>query len=167
MKCVHCGTTLRNESNYCLGCGRPVDAMECYLAEMRESGRVLTRKTDKESLERIMDLTEKIFERTKLNPDLKYEVRAFFESYLPKITDVLSGYRDVSGQKELRSRIGEGKDDLTDVLNTTEEAFELMYRELCENDITELQVHIEALKAQIAADGLVRSDFDLESTKEQ
>ena len=163
MKCVHCGTTLRNESNYCLGCGRPVDAMECYLAEMRESGRVLTRKTDKESLEHIMDLTGKIFERTKLNPDLKYEVRAFFESYLPKITVVLSGYRDVSGQKELRSRIGEVKDELTDVLNTTEDAFELMYRELCENDIMELQVHIEALKTQIAADGLVKSDFKVEN----
>lgn len=162
MKCVHCGTMLRNESNYCLGCGRPVDALECYVAEMRESGRVLTRKTDKESLEHIIDLTGKIFERTKLNPDLKYEVRAFFESYLPKITEVLSGYRGVSGQKELKSRMGEVKDDLTEVLDTTEEAFGLMYRELCENDIMELQVHIEALKAQIAADGLVRSDFNIE-----
>lgn len=163
MKCVHCGTTLRNESNFCLGCGRPVDAMECYLAEMKESGKVLTRKTDRESLERIMDLTGKIFERTKLNPDLKYEVRAFFESYLPKITDVLSGYKDISGQEELKARMGEVKDELTDVLNTTEDAFELMYRELCENDIMELQVHIEALKTQIAADGLVRSDFKVEN----
>lgn len=163
MKCVHCGTVLRNESNFCLGCGRPVDAMECYLAEMRESGRVLTRKTDKESLEHIMDLTGKIFERTKLNPDLKYEVRAFFESYLPKITDVLSGYKDVSGREELKARMGEVKDELTDVLNTTEDAFELMYRELCENDIMELQVHIEALKTQIAADGLVKSDFKVEN----
>ena len=38
-----------------------------------------------------------------------------------------------------------------------------MYRELCENDIMELQVHIEALKTQIAADGLVKSDFKVEN----
>ena len=90
MKCVHCGTLLRKQSNFCLGCGKPVDAMECYITEMRESGKVLTRKTDKESLNHIIEFTGKIFERALLNPDLKYEVRDFFEGYLPKITEVLT-----------------------------------------------------------------------------
>lgn len=162
MKCVHCGTILRNESNYCLGCGRPVDAMECYVSEMEESGRVLTRKTDKESLERIITLTGKIFERSDLNPDLKYDVREFFESYLPKIADVLSRYKDIKGHKGQGKQMDKVRDDLTDVLNTTEYAFELMYKELCESDIMELQVNIATLKAQIARDGLVKSPFEIE-----
>lgn len=161
MKCVYCGTTLRNESNFCLKCGKPVNAMDCYIGEMRESGRALTRKTDKESLERIISLTGKIFERTQLNPDLKYEVRSFFESYLPKITAVLSRYKSVKGQKNVKNQVDDVKDDLTEILNTTEYTFELMYQELCENDITEMQINIEALKAQIARDGLLKSDFDI------
>ncbi len=159
MKCVHCGTKLRNESNFCLKCGAPVNAMECYIKEMTESGRVLSRKTDKESLEHIKELTGKIFERTHLNPDLKYEVRAFFEAYLPKITNVLSGYKGIKGQKDEDGRMKDLRDDLTDVLNTTERAFELMYTELCDNDIMELKINIEALKAQISRDGLLDSDF--------
>lgn len=162
MKCVHCGARLRNESNFCLKCGEPVDAMECYIEEMGDSGAVLTRKTDKESLNRIIEFTVKIFERTKLNPDLKYEVRSFFEAYLPKITEVLSRYKSVRNHKSTKDKLKEVEDDLTDVLNTTEDAFELMYRELCENDITELQINIEALKAQIARDGLMPSDFEIE-----
>ena len=162
MKCVHCGTKLRNESNFCLGCGKSVDAMECYIAEMKERGKVLTRKTDKESLERIVALTRKIFDRTRINPELEYEVRGFFESYLPKITDVLTGFKGLRSQRSLRDEMPEVRDNLTDVLNTTEHAFELMHRELCENDIMELKVNIEALKAQIARDGLLKSEFNIE-----
>ena len=161
MKCVHCGTVLRKESNFCLGCGRPVDAMECYIAEMKESGRVLTRQTDKESLERIIDMTGRIFERSDINPKLKYEVREFFETYLPKIADVLSRFKDVKIHRTAKNDMGEVRDDLTDVLNNTEEAFNLMYKELCDNDIMELRLNIAALKNQIARDGLMESDFDI------
>ena len=159
MKCVYCGTLLRNQSNFCLGCGKPVNAMECYIAEMQESGKVLTRKTDKESLNRIIDYTGKIFERTHLNPELKYEVRDFFETYLPKITEVLSRYKDVKDHPGMEEELKEVKNDLTEVLDTTEEAFILMHQYLCENDIMELKVNIEALKAQIARDGLMKSEF--------
>lgn len=152
---------LRNESNFCLGCGKPVNAMDCYIAEMSESGKVLTRKTDKESLNRIIDRTRKIFERSRLNPDLKYEVRAFFESYLPEIASVLSGYKDVKGHSGNTDEIKRVRDNLTEVLDRTEDAFEIMYRELCENDIMELQINIEALKAKIARDGLLKSPFDI------
>lgn len=162
MKCVHCGTLLRKQSNFCLGCGKPVDAMECYITEMRESGKVLTRKTDKESLNRIIEFTGKIFERALLNPDLKYEVRDFFEGYLPKITEVLTRYKDAKNHEEMKGQLDSIKNDLTDVLNTTEDAFGLMYRYLCENDITQLQINIEALKTQIAMDGLLNSDFEIE-----
>lgn len=164
MKCVHCKAKLRSESNFCLKCGKPVNAMECYISEIEESGASLSRKTDKESLEHIKELTVKIFERTRQNPDLKYEVRTFFESYLPMISDVLGKYSDLKmhdGDKTQPDGAKEVKDDLTDVLNTTEHAFELMYRELCENDIMELKVNIEALKAQIARDGLLKSEFEI------
>ena len=161
MKCVHCGTVLRNESNFCLGCGRPVNARDCYVAELRDSGRVLTRKTDRESLDSIIDLTMKIFDRTDENPDLKYEARAFFDAYLPKINDLLHRYGEVKNNKNLKEELAKVRDDLTDVLDTTEEAFRIMHRELCENDIMQLQINIEALKAQIASDGLVRSEFDI------
>ena len=162
MKCAYCGTELRNESNFCLGCGRPVDARACYLAELKESGKALTRKTDKDSLEHIAELTGKIFDRTDENPDLKYEARAFFEAYLPKINGLLHSYRDVkSGKGHKKEEVDRIKDDLTEVLDTTEEAFEVMYGELCENDIMQLQINIVALKAQIARDGLMRSEFDI------
>ena len=162
MKCAYCKTPLRNESNFCLECGKKVNAKDCYIAELKESGKVLTRETDIESVNRIIELTEKIFNRTRENPDLKYEARRFFESYLPMITDVVSRYNDVNSHKHVEDQVEDVKDDLTDVLNRTEKAFDIMLKELYENDIMELQVNIETLKRKISRDGLVESSFDVE-----
>lgn len=162
MKCNHCGTKLRNESNFCFDCGKPVNAKDCYIAELKESGKTLTRQTDKDSLRRIVELTEKVFNRTKENPDLKYETRRFVESYLPMITDVISRYKDVRDHKAVKDQVDAVEDDLTEVLDRTEEAFDIMITELYENDIMELQVNIETLRRKIYRDGLVKSPFDIE-----
>ncbi len=162
MKCNHCGALLRNESNYCFGCGESVNAKDCYIAELKESGKVLTRQTDKDSLNRIVELTEKIFNRTRENPDLKYEARRFVESYLPMVTDVVSRYKEVKRHKAVKNQMDDIKDNLTEVLDRTEEAFEIMIAELYENDIMELQVNIETLRRKIYMDGLVKSSFDIE-----
>ena len=53
------------------------------------------------------------------------------------------------------------RDDLTEVLDTTERAFEIALEELCEKDIDELIANIEVLKNKIARDGLLDSDFDI------
>ena len=162
MKCNHCGTKLRNESIFCFGCGKSVNAKDCYIAELKESGKVLTRQTDKDSLNRIIELTEKIFNRTRENPDLKYETRRFVENYLPMITDVVSRYKEVKDHKAVKDQVDKIKDNLTEVLDRTEEAFKIMITELYENDIMELQVNIETLRRKIYMDGLVKSPFDIE-----
>ena len=162
MRCAYCKTLLRNESNFCFDCGKPVNAKDCYITELKDSGVVLTRQTDKDSLNRIVELTEKIFNRTRENPDLKYETRRFVENYLPMITDVVSRYKDVKDHKAVKDQVDAIEDNLTEVLDRTEEAFEIMITELYENDIMELQVTIETLRRKIYRDGLVKSEFDIE-----
>jgi len=162
MKCVHCGTGLRNESNFCFECGKPVNAKECYIKELTDARQILTRETDRKSLDHIIELTEKIFNRTNENPALKYESRRFFESYLPMITDVLSRYRGTQDHHGVIEHDDSVKDDLTDVLDTTEEAFEIMLKDLYEHDIMELQINIEALKSKISRDGMLKSQFTIE-----
>lgn len=161
MRCAYCKTVLRNESNFCLECGKSINAKDCYVAELRDSADVLDRQTDIDSVNRIIELTEKIFNRTRENPDLKYEARRFFEGYLPMITEVVSRYKDVNSHKDVKDQVNAVKDDLTEVLDRTEEAFDIMLKELLENDIMELQVNIETLKRKISRDGLVKSSFDI------
>lgn len=162
MRCAYCKTVLRNESNFCLECGKSINAKDCYVAELRDSADVLDRQTDIDSVNRIIELTEKIFNRTRENPDLKYEARRFFEGYLPMITEVVSRYKDVNSHKDVKDQVDAVKDDLTEALDRTEEAFDIMLKELLENDIMELQVNIETLKRKISRDGLVKSSFNIE-----
>lgn len=78
------------------------------------------------------------------------------------ITDVISRYKELKGHKAVASQVEEIKDNLIEVLDRTEEAFDIMIKELYENDIMELQINIETLRRKIYMDGLVKSSFDLE-----
>ena len=78
------------------------------------------------------------------------------------ITDIISRYKELKGHKAVASQVEEIKDNLTEVIDRTEEAFDIMIKELYENDIMELQINIETLRRKIYMDGLVKSSFDLE-----
>ena len=73
------------------------------------------------------------------------------------ITDVLSRYRGTQDHHGVIEHDDSVKDDLTDVLDTTEEAFEIMLKDLYEHDIMELQINIEALKSKSSRDGMLKS----------
>ena len=75
---------------------------------------------------------------------------------------VLGRCKDVKGHKAVKDQVDAIEDNLTEVLDRTEEAFDIMITELYENDIMELQVNIETLRRKIYMDGLVKSPFDIE-----
>ena len=161
MICSECGARLRRESMFCLNCGIPVDAQACYIAELKDSGKALVRKTDKDSLNNIISLTKKIYAKAEGHDELKLKTRDIFEHYLPMLTEVISRYKEANKHSNLKGDMKAVKDDLTEVLDTTERAFEIALEELCEKDIDELIANIEVLKNKIARDGLLDSDFDI------
>ena len=79
MKCVSCGAVLRRESMFCLSCGAAVNSKDCYVKELIDCGKSLTRQTDIDSLNRIIELTEKIYDRAEINEELRFESRDIFE----------------------------------------------------------------------------------------
>ena len=161
MKCVSCGAVLRRESMFCLSCGAAVNSKDCYVKELIDCGKSLTRQTDIDSLNRIIELTEKIYDRAEINEGLRFESRDIFEHYLPMITRVVRMYKSSNKEKIDAKTIKEVRDDLTEVLDTTERAFEIFMEELYAKDIEELQTNIEVLKNKIARDGMVDSDFEI------
>lgn len=164
MKCNHCDTELRKESRFCFKCGKKVNVRDCYIKELETSGKALTRKTDVESLKNIVGLTRKIWSRVESNPQLESETRDLFRRYLPMITDVISRYREArkaaNRDSSMREHLNTVKDDLTEVLNTTERALEIMLEKLYEREILELELNIETLQRLIESDGMVDPRFE-------
>lgn len=160
MKCEFCGTRLRKESVFCLGCGRPVNAKNCYIKELKESGKVLEKETDIESLQRILQYTETIYAKTDEDPEQIRAARNFYDYYLPTITDVISKYKKTKGKTSVKDKAEISK-ELTKVLDTTERAFELLINKLYESDIMDLKLSIEVLQSKLMLDGLVDSDFEM------
>ena len=160
MKCEFCGTRLRRESVFCLGCGRPVNAKNCYIKELKESGKVLERETDIESLNNIIKYVETIYEKTDEDPEQIRAARNFYDYYLPTITDVISKYKRTKGKTSANEK-SDIAEEITEVLNSTERAFELLINKLYESDIMDLKLSIEVLQQKLALDGLVDSDFDM------
>lgn len=160
MKCEFCGTRLRRQSVFCLGCGRPVNAKNCYIKELKESGKVLEKETDIESLQRILQYTETIYQKTDEDPEQIRAARNFYDYYLPTITDVISKYKKTKGKTSVKDKAEISK-ELTKVLDTTERAFELLINKFYESDIMDLKLSIEVLQSKLVLDGLVDSDFEM------
>ena len=160
MKCEFCGTRLRKQSVVCLGCGRPVNAKNCYIKELKESGKVLEKETDIESLQRILQYTETIYQKTDEDPEQIRAARNFYDYYLPTITDVISKYKKTKGKTSAGDKAEISK-ELTKVLDQTERAFELLINKLYESDIMDLKLSIEVLQSKLMLDGLVDSDFEM------
>ena len=162
MKCQYCDTKLRKESMFCWECGKPVNAKACYLKELRNSGKALTRQTDIDSMKVIIDMTERIFNRTNENPKLAGDARSFFEYYLPILCNVLSKYKYIKEGNATDRDISDIEDELTETLDVTERAFEIMLEELYDKDIMDVELDLKLLRNLIAKDGRKDSDFDLE-----
>lgn len=160
MRCEFCNTMLREQSLFCLGCGKPVNAKNCYIKELTESGKALEKQTDIDSLKRIIGFVETIYEKTDEDPEQIQAARSFYDYYLPTITDVISKYRKTKGKTGSRDR-QEIETKLTAALDETERAFELLLQKLYEGDILDLKVGIEVLQAKIKMDGLIDPEFDL------
>ena len=75
-------------------------------------------------------MTERIFNRTNENPKLAGDARSFFEYYLPILCNVLGKYKDIKEGNATDRDISDIEDELTETLDVTERAFEIMLEEL-------------------------------------
>ena len=98
----------------------------------------------------------KIEKKLRENPDLaKMEiVRKFKETYLPRTLELVEKYRKGDGSEETQAKIKE-------TLAICAEAFDNIEESIYERESEDTLADIEVIKAMLAREGFLDSDFDI------
>ena len=98
----------------------------------------------------------KIEKKLKENPELaKMEiVRKFKETYLPRTLELVEKYRKGDGSEETQAKIKE-------TLAICAEAFDNIEESIYERESEDTLADIEVIKAMLAREGFLDSDFDI------
>ena len=122
------------------------------LDEMRRLNDSIQDVTISAQIERLSQVSDKIFQQVQKNPSQLPQIRKFMSYYLPTTLKLLHTYNDVQGQQ------GENAEtirrDIAGILHTLNQAYSNLYDNLLSDVAMDVSSEIAALQGMLANDGL-------------
>lgn len=132
-----------------------------YLTQIREANDAIPEKELSAKLDRLELVTAKIFDHVELHPEKVPEIRKFMNYYLPTTLKLVNAYRQFDAQPVSGGKIASAKQEIRDVLDTINTAFENFLDELFASDVMDISTDISALETVLAQDGLTEGAFSM------
>jgi hypothetical protein len=132
-----------------------------YVAIINELHMLSVRTADQAicvKIQRIADLTAKIFRTVEDHPEKKPQVRRFLNIYLPTTIKLLHSYETLEKQGVDGENIQSAKQDIKRILDTLIAGFEQQLDNLFMSDKLDISSDINVLENLMQQDGLTRGD---------
>ncbi len=132
-----------------------------YVAIINELHMLSVRTADPAicaKIQRIADLTAKIFRTVEDHPEKKPQVRRFLNIYLPTTIKLLHSYETLEKQGVDGENIQSAKQDIKRILDTLIAGFEQQLDNLFMSDKLDISSDIDVLENLMQQDGLTRGD---------
>ena len=107
-------------------------------------------------IDRMMDITEKIFSHVKEEPESASGLRRFMEYYLPTTEKLISAYEKLDEQPEAGNNITQTKEEISDAMDTINNAFENLLDSMFQDVAWDVSSDISVMKTMLRQDGLVK-----------
>ena len=130
-----------------------------YIRQIREANDAIPGIEVSEKLERLEDVTGKIFLHVEKHPNKLPEIRKFMQYYLPTTLKLVNAYREFEEQSLQGENIDKTKQEICDTLDTINVAFSNLLDGLFEDDALDVSTDITVLEAMFAQEGLTGHDF--------
>ena len=122
------------------------------LDEMRRLNDSIQDAAISAQIERLSQVSDKIFQQVQKDPSQLPQIRKFMSYYLPTTLKLLHTYNDVQGQQ------GENAEtirrDIAGILHTLNQAYDNLYDKLLSDVALDVSSEIAALQGMLANDGL-------------
>lgn len=110
-------------------------------------------------IDRLTELTDKIFKDIVDDPEDIPQVKRFAGYYLPTTMKLLNAYDRMSSQAVSGTNISGTLNRIEDILDTTVEAYEKQLDALFQNQALDIETDIDVLEAMLKREGLAGKDF--------
>ena len=107
-----------------------------------------------EKIDRIEEITRKIFEYQKKNPEKGGQLRSFLNYYLPTTLKILNSYAQLEEQGVEGENISAAKVRIEGMMDKVVEGFEKQLDKLFENTAMDITTDVKVLEQMLEKDGL-------------
>ena len=105
-------------------------------------------------IDRIGEITGKIFAYQKQNPGKETQMRSFLSYYLPTTLKILRAYAQMEAQGVEGENIRAAKERIEGMMDKVVEGFEKQLDRLFQNDAMDITTDVEVLERMLQKDGL-------------
>lgn len=130
-----------------------------YLRQIRAVNDALPGKVISDKLDRLENVSSRIFQCVEQHPGKLPEIRRLMRYYLPTVLKLTNAYREFESQPVQGENIAKAKAEIESALDTVNVAFETLLDSLYADDALDVSSDISALEAMLKQEGLTGSDF--------
>ena len=134
-----------------------------YIRQIREANDAIPAQDVSEKLDRLENITTRIFDCVEERPEKMPEIRKFMNYYLPTTLKLVNAYRDFYEQPVMSQNIAGARQNIENALDTINTAFENLLDSLYQDDAMDVSTDISVLKSMLAQEGLTGKDFQKKS----
>lgn len=132
---------------------------ERILRQIRADNDLIADEEVSRKIDRIEDLTRKIFAIVDKFPEKENQLYSFLNYYLPTTLKTLESYARLEAQGVETASIREAKQKINGMLDELAEGYEKQLDKLFENDVVDISADIEVMRQMLAKDGLTEDEI--------
>ncbi|MGN1412882.1 MAG: 5-bromo-4-chloroindolyl phosphate hydrolysis family protein [Anaerovoracaceae bacterium] len=129
------------------------------LKEIRDINNKIPGEEFSAKIDRLEDLTSKIFKLVQEQPEKQKKLRKFINYYLPTSLKLLHSYEQLDAQGIEGKNISESKQQIEETMDTMISAFEKQLDNLFTSESMDISADIAAMQNLMRADGLIENEF--------
>jgi 5-bromo-4-chloroindolyl phosphate hydrolysis protein len=130
-----------------------------YLQQIRAVNDALPGEVISQKLDRLENVTARIFACVRKHPEKLPDIRRFIRYYMPTTLKLVKSYEEFELQPVQGENITKAKEEIERALGTINTAFENLLDTLFADDALDISTDISALETMLKQEGLTGSDF--------
>ncbi|MDF1493490.1 5-bromo-4-chloroindolyl phosphate hydrolysis family protein [Caproiciproducens sp. CPB-2] len=130
-----------------------------YLRQIRAANDALSGEVISGKLDRLENVTARIFECVRKHPEKLPDIRRFIRYYMPTTLKLVKSYEEFETQPVQGENITRAKEEIERALDTVNKAFENLLDALFADDALDVSADISTLETMLKQEGLTGSDF--------
>ena len=139
----------------------PQDQYGHYITEIRDANGRIADEEISGKIDRIENITAKIFAIVRKKPEREGEIRKFMNYYLPTTLKLLDSYALLEEQGIEGENISASKKQISEILDTLIKSYEKQLDQLFTASAMDISSDIQVMETMLSSDGLKDSDFEL------
>lgn len=127
------------------------------LAQIREENRLIPDVVLSEKIDKLEDISNRIFHTVAEQPQKAPQIRRFMEYYLPTTLKMLTGYRKMDERKVEGETAKATREQIENAMDVVLTAFNKQLATMYQDDMLDISTDIDVLETMLKQDGLIEN----------